>query len=124
MEQKLPDAELAIMRIIWSNAPEATMFAQIAEGLEQAGRPCRKNTLITLLRRLTGKGYISAQKKGNKNLYVPLISDSEFRESQTRGFLNKYYEGDASGLVSTLIKADMLTEEEYLSLKRILEEPK
>lgn len=124
MEQKLPDAELAIMQIIWRNAPEATLFAQIAEGLEQAGRPCRKNTLITLLRRLTSKGYITARKIGNKNLYEPVISGSEFRESQTRGFLDKYYEGDASGLVSTLIKADMLTEDEYLSLKRILEESK
>lgn len=122
MGQKLPDAELAIMRIIWKNAPEPTLFAQISEELERAGRPCHKNTLITLLRRLTQKGYIQATKIGNKNLYKPVISGSEFREEQTRGFLNKYYDGDAGGLVSTLIKADMLSEEEYKSLQRILEE--
>ena len=40
---------------------------------------------------------------------------------QTRNFLDKIYEGSAKGLVSNLILGDLLAEEEYEELARLLE---
>ena len=121
MTQKLSDAELEIMKIIWENKEETTLFSYLMEELAAQGKPCQKNTLIVLLSRLVGKGYLSATKIGRRNDYVPLISETAYQTAQTQHFIDKVYEGSVKGLVTNLITGDMLTEEEYEELKKILE---
>lgn len=124
MVQQLSDLELEVMKIIWGNSEEVTLFPYILDGMAAKGRPCQKNTLIVLLSRLMNKGFLSAKKVGRRNEYTTLISETEYRTAQTRHFLDKIYEGSAKGLVSNLIMADLLTGEEYEELKRLLEEGK
>ncbi|MCI9456379.1 MAG: BlaI/MecI/CopY family transcriptional regulator [Oscillospiraceae bacterium] len=124
MVQQISDAELEIMKIVWGNPSEVTLFPYIMEGLAAKGRPCQKNTLIVLLSRLINKGFLSAKKIGRRNEYTSLVSETEYQTAQTKSFLNKIYEGNAKGLVSTLISGDLLTGEEYEELKKLLEEGK
>lgn len=121
MSQKLSDAELEIMKIVWENPDGETLFSYIMDSLEKQGRPCQKNTLIVLLSRLVGKGFLSARKNGRKNEYIPLISEAEYQTAQTQNFLDKIYAGSIKGLVSNLIAGDLLTDEEYEELKKMLE---
>ena len=46
MVQQVSDAELEIMKIVWGNPSETTLFPYIMESLAAKGRPCQKNTLI------------------------------------------------------------------------------
>lgn len=85
------------------------------------GKPWQKNTLITLLNRLVNKGFLKAKKIGRRNEYTPLVSEAEYQTTQTKNFLEKIYEGSASGLVSMLISGDLLTENEYEELRQLLE---
>ena len=121
MVPQLSDAELEIMKIVWGNPEEVTLFPYILEGLAARGRPCQKNTLIVLLSRLMKKGFLHAQKTGRRNEYTVLISEAEYQTAQTQCFLDNIYEGSAAGLVSNLIMGDLLAEEEYEELKRLLE---
>lgn len=121
MVQQISDAELEIMKIIWGNPAETTLFSYIMEALAERGKPCQKNTLIVLLSRLVNKGFLSAEKIGRRNEYTTLVSEEQYQTAQTRYFLNKIYEGSAKGLVSNLIAGDMLTEAEYEELKKLLE---
>lgn len=121
MNQQLSDAELEIMKIVWANPGEVTLFSEIMDALAARGRPCQKNTLIVLLSRLMNKGFLSARKLGRRNEYTALVSASSYQTAQTRTFLDKLYEGSAAGLVTGLIRGDLLTEEEYGELKRLLE---
>ena len=122
MVQQLSDAELEIMKIVWGNPEEVTLFPYIMDGLAARGRPCQKNTLIVLLSRLMNKGVLSARKIGRRNEYTALVSEAEYQTAQTKNFLDKIYEGSAKGLVSNLILGDLLAEEEYEELKKINEE--
>ena len=122
MTQKLSDAELEIMKIIWENKKDTTLFSYLMEELTAQGKPCQKNTLIVLLSRLVGKGYLSATKIGRHNEYAPLISETAYQTVQTQHFIDKVYEGSVRGLVTNLITGDLLTEEEYKELKALLEE--
>lgn len=124
MLQQLSDAELEIMKIVWGNQSEVTLFPYIMDALAARGRPCQKNTLIVLLSRLIGKGFLSARKIGRRNEYTTLVSEAEYQTAQTRSFLDKIYEGSVRGLVSNLIMGDLLTDEEYEELKRLLERGK
>ena len=124
MVQRLSDAELEIMKIIWGNQSEVTLFPYIMDALAARGRPCQKNTLIVLLSRLIGKGFLSARKIGRRNEYTTLVSEAEYQTAQTKSFLDKIYEGSVRGLVSNLIMGDLLTDEEYEELKKLLERGK
>ena len=121
MLQQLSDAELEIMKIVWGNPDEVTMFPYIMDGLAARGKPCQKNTLIVLLSRLMNKGFLNAKKIGRRNEYTTLISETEYQTAQTKSFLDKIYEGNIKGLVSNLISGDLLTDGEYAELQKILE---
>ena len=124
MVQQLSDAELEIMKVVWGNPEEVTLFPFIMDGLAARGKPCQKNTLIVLLSRLMNKGFLRAKKIGRRNEYTTLVSETEYKAAQTKNFLNKIYEGNAKGLVSNLILGDLLTDEEYEELKGLLEKGK
>ncbi|MDE6892061.1 MAG: BlaI/MecI/CopY family transcriptional regulator, partial [Lachnospiraceae bacterium] len=56
--------------------------------------------------------------------YTTLVSETEYQTAQTKNFLNKIYEGNVKGLVSNLISGDILADEEYEELKKLLEKGK
>ena len=124
MVQQISDAELEIMKIVWGNTEEVTLFPYIMEGLAAGGKPCQKNTLIVLLSRLMNKGFLSARKIGRRNEYTALVSEKEYQTAQTKNFLDRIYEGSAKGLVCNLIMGDLLADEEYEELKGLLEKGK
>ena len=121
MVQQISDAELEIMKVVWSNVGEPTLFANLTEELAAKGRPWQKNTLITLLNRLINKGFLKAKKIGRRNEYTALVSETEYQTAQTKNLVDKIYEGNAKGLVSNLILGDLLADEEDEELKRLLE---
>ena len=124
MVQQISDAELEIMKIVWGNPQEVTLFSYIMDGLAARGKPCQKNTLIVLLSRLMNKGFLNARKIGRRNEYTTLVSETEYQTAQTKNLLEKVYEGSAKGLVSNLIMGDLLSDEEYDELKKMLEKGK
>lgn len=123
MVQQISDAELDIMKIIWTNG-KPTLFAFIMDELSKKGKTWQKNTVITLLSRLMEKGFLKAKKIGRRNEYTALVSEIEYQTTQTKNFLNKIYEGNVTGLVSNLIQGDLLTPDEYQEFKKLLEREK
>ena len=121
MIQQISDAELEIMKIIWGNEKEVTLFPYIMEELASRGRPCQKNTLIVLLSRLVNMVFLKANKIGRRNEYTVLVSATEYQTVQTKNFMDKIYEGSAKELVTNLIFGDLLTDEEYEELSSLLE---
>ena len=121
MVQQLSGAELEIMKVVWAKEDGPVLFAWLAEELAARGKPWQKNTLITLLNRLVNKGFLQARKTGRRNEYTALVSEGEYQAAQTRTFLDRIYEGNVKGLVSTLIAGDLLEDEEYEELKSLLE---
>ncbi len=119
--QKISDAELEIMKIVWANEENTTLFPYLMNKLEDKGKSWQKNTLITLLRRLINKGFLKANKIGRRNEYTPLVSEIDYQTAQTQNFLEKIYEGSVTGLVSNLISGDLLDNNEYEELKVLLE---
>lgn len=120
MIQQVSDAELQLMKIIWSKGGTA-LYAEIMEELTVAGRTWQKNTIITLLSRLIEKGLLKSNKIGRRNKYTAIVSEADYQTDQTKCFLNKLYEGDVKGLVATLIQGDMLTPEDYEDIRTFWE---
>lgn len=121
MVQQVSDAELELMKIIWAKGGRV-LYAQIMDELAAAGSRWQKNTVITLLSRLVEKGLLKTNKIGRRNEYAALVTEADYQALQTEKLIKKFYEGNAKGLVSTLIQRDMLTAEDYEELRQFWEE--
>lgn len=121
MVQQVSDAELELMRIIWAKGGRV-LYAQIMDELAAAGSRWQKNTVITLLSRLVEKGLLKTNKIGRRNEYAALVTEADYQALQAEKLIEKFYEGNAKGLVSTLIQRDMLTAEDYEELRQFWEE--
>lgn len=115
--RQVSEYELELMKVIWGNGGTA-LYAEIATTLSCKGMNWTKNTIITLLSRLVDKGLLKTNKLGHRNKYTAIITEEEYRTTQTESFLVKIYEGNAKGLVSTLIQKDFLSAEDYNDLKK------
>ncbi len=122
--QQVSDYELELLKIIWAGNGNQAMYAEIVDALEKKGLSWTKNTIITLLSRLVNKGFLKVQKVGRRNQYIAIVSEEQYREVQTQNLLDRVYEGDAKGLVCTLIQGELLSPEEYEELKMYWEEGK
>lgn len=61
---------------------------------------------------------MKTSKTGFRNRYIAVVSETDYQEEQTKTLLDKLYEGNAKGLVSTLIQKDLLSPDDYEDLKR------
>lgn len=117
---QISDSELELMKIIWSKGGKA-LYAEIMERLGETGKHWQKNTVITLLSRLVEKGLLKTSKIGRRNEYAALAAEADYQAAQAQTLVNKLYEGEARGLVATLIERKMLTAEDCAELRRFWE---
>ena len=116
--RRLPDAEQEVMQAIWAcNAPAARMDI---EQILFKTHPMAMTTLLTLLTRLSEKGFISIEKDGRRSYYTPLISQQEYLASQSSSFIKKLCGGNLSVLANALCDSG-LTKDEIAQLRILLE---
>lgn len=115
--QQITEYELELMKIVWANSGKA-LYVDIAKALEDKGTPWTKNTIITLSSRLIGKGFLKTTKIGRRNEYIAVVPEMVYQAAQAETFLEKIYEGNAKGLVSTLIEKDLLSPEDMEDLRK------
>ena len=116
--KRLPDSELEVMQAIWSCTPPVSR-ADIKQQLA-ASYPIAQTTLLTLLTRLTEKGFLSAELDGQRKLFTPLISQQDYLASQGNRFFTKLCGGSISTFAAALCDSG-LTKEELAELRDMLE---
>jgi predicted transcriptional regulator len=117
--RRLPDAELEVMQALWAcNMPAAR--SDIEEILFKP-HPMAMTTLLTLLTRLSDKGFISIEKSGRKSYYSPMVTREDYLASQSRNFFEKLCGGSLSVFANALCDSG-LTKEELAELRALLEQ--
>ena len=116
--QHLPDAELEVMQALWRCTPPASRAT--IENILRESRPMAATTILTLLVRLTERGFIEVHKRGRGNYYTPLISKREYLASQSRRFLNKLCSGDLNSFATALCDSG-LSKDDIDELRKLLE---
>ncbi len=119
--QQISESELILMKIIWKKGGSA-LFSQITEELKQEQSEWKNNTVLTLLSRLIGKKYLKIHKVGRRNEYIAVITEPEYQAVQTHGFIDRVYEGSVKNLVNTLLRQDILTQQEWTEIERFWKE--
>lgn len=120
--KRLPDGEFTILKVIWQ-LPNPTTSAQIMENLGEDNH-WKPQTLLTVLARLTEKGFLESIRKGRERQYTAIISEDEYLEVETSDFLKRYSGHSMGGLVKTLFSSNSLSDNELDELRSLLNQNK
>ncbi|WP_122644215.1 BlaI/MecI/CopY family transcriptional regulator [Luxibacter massiliensis] len=107
--EKLPqisEAEYEIMKIIWADSPISTN--EVCEKVPKVHNWSNK-TIHTLLSRLTAKHVISYEQRGRMYYYYPIISQKKYLSQENHLFLDRFYNGKAETLLSSLLSSSQLS---------------
>ncbi|MCI8852388.1 MAG: BlaI/MecI/CopY family transcriptional regulator [Lachnospiraceae bacterium] len=116
--RRLPDAEQEVMQALWACQVPAAR-TDIEEILFQT-HSMAMTTLLTLLTRLSERGFVKIEKEGRRSLYTPCISREEYLASQSKSFFEKLCGGNLSVFASALCDSG-LSREEIAQLRTLLE---
>ena len=79
-----------------------------------------RQTVITLLKRMTEKGAVSMDDSARAKKYVPLITREEASAEETHKFLNHVFKGKASLLVNHLVDSGDLSENDLQEILNVI----
>lgn len=113
------DAELEIMKVIWRAKGPITSL-DIGKAVED--KDWKKTTIATFLARLVEKGALAAEKQGKLYYYTPLITEKEYKRSQTKKLISSLYDGSVRDFAVSFFKEQKLSEEDIKELKAIFDE--
>jgi len=109
----LTNAEHRIMEVIWARG--AATVAEVVEALK--GKDAY-TTILTLMRILKVKGYLSSRKEGRAFVFVPKVDRDTVARKAVHQLLSKFFAGSPSELVLSFLREDEITPEELEEIKQ------
>ena len=97
------------MKVVWDNTPPVTTTMIMEQLGAERGWPVP--ALITMLTRLSEKGFVYSEKKGKMRYYYPLIKKSDYIEFITKDFMTKYHSDSFTSFYSTYYDVRMISDE-------------
>ena len=114
----LTDGELRIMRVLWDR--ERATVGEVVDNIDDANKPAY-NTILTLLKILERKGYVTHEKDGRAFVYLPVVDRSQARRSAVSHLLARFFNGSPEMLVLDLLGHDRIDENERKRVRELLE---
>lgn len=103
------------MQILWSIGSGSVQ--EVLQAFE--GKKPARTTIATMLSILETKQFVEHHSEGRFHVYHPLVSKEAYSRKQLFGFVNNYFNGSFSSMVSCFARDKNLSMEE---LDQILEE--
>ena len=114
----LTEAELRLMEVLWQK--RRATIADVTESLPPP--PIAYNTVLTTMRILEQKGYVSHEEEGRAYVYSPLVEREEAAQSAVGLLLNRFFGNKSAELALKLIENERPGEAELQRLKTLIEQ--
>jgi BlaI family transcriptional regulator, penicillinase repressor len=113
--------QLRVMHFLWSQGPATVNM--VHEHINQlAGvRPLAYTTILTVMRNLTRRGFLSQTPKQRSHVFTPLIDERSYKLNMVRQLRHDLFGGEITGLLSYLSQdeeVDQCTRERIDSLTK------
>ena len=115
----LTEAELRLMDILWENG-ESTV-AEVVEALSRHS-PLAYSTVLTTLRILEQKKYVSHKKSGRAFLYYPIVERGQARQKVIDYVLSRFFNNSPELLVLNVLEREKIQARELHRLKKKIQE--
>jgi predicted transcriptional regulator len=101
------------MEVIWTKGS-----ATVAEVVEALDGEDAYTTILTLMRILKVKGYLSSRKEGRAFVFVPKVDRDTAARKAVHQLLSKFFAGSPSKLVLSFLREEELTPGELDAIKQ------
>ena len=115
----LTPQELAIMKVVWK-LDKATV-RDVYEELREK-RPIAYTTVMTMMKILEEKGYLKKSRVERAYVYKPSRPRQQVVGAMVRDFVDRVFDGAASGLLLHLAKDGRLSNDDRQHIRRIIED--
>ena len=115
---QISEAESVVMDVLWRRHPLGAEDVVLALADRQ---DWQEATIKTLLNRLLNKGAISAQKEGRRYLYSPLLKREDWVLKESRGLLDRLFDGRVAPLVAHFSQHQELSRNDIAELRKLIE---
>jgi len=116
--QRISEAEMNVMEVIWNHKQPMTSN-EIMSFLQN--KQWKLTTVLTLLSRLTAKGFLKSQRKGRFNLYSSIISKDDYKIISSKNFLNEFYQSSIKNFFAALYSQGEISQDDLEQLKAFLD---
>jgi predicted transcriptional regulator len=115
----LTDGELRLMRVLWDKG-EASV-GEVVTALKEKPKPAY-NTVLTLLRILERKGYVTHRKDGRAFVFAATVDRSDARRNALKSLVDRFFEGSPRLLVLNLLEDEQLSAEALMGIRESIED--
>jgi predicted transcriptional regulator len=117
----MTDGELRLMRVLWEKG--SATVGGVVEALKERPKPAY-NTVLTLLRIMEKKGYVSHRKDGRAFIFEPKVGRADASRSALNTLVNRFFDGSPRLLMLNLLEDEQLPPETLQQLKSMIAEAK
>ncbi len=118
MKQGITHSEWEVMRVAWSNhnVTNNLIFDVLSEKMNW-----KMSTIKTLVRRLTEKGYLKAEKQSREYTYSPRVSQDEVFKESGDELLDQICTKRVGGFLTQFVQEREMSQADLEKLKEIIE---
>lgn len=113
----LSDSEWKLMNRLWAGPMTIMELTKALKDETGWG----KNTVITMLSRLEGKGAVKCVQESRAKRYFPVLERKDAAQMETENFLGKVYGGSLGLMMSAMVESQGLSKDDIAELAAILE---
>ena len=114
-EFTLGDRELDVMGVLWQLGS-----GTVAEVRAKLPADLAYTTVLTILRNLEEKGFVTHKTEGRAHRYVPRVARQKARESAVARLIDKLFHGSPDLLIAQLVERQKLTADDLRRLRERL----
>jgi predicted transcriptional regulator len=111
----LADREAELMEVLWEYGPST-----VAEVKERVPDELAYTTVLTILRTLETKGFVTHDAEGKAHRYSALIERDAARRSALQAMAEKFFKGSTAVLLTHLVSDEKLKPEDVQRLRALL----
>jgi|SRR5687768_16205150 predicted transcriptional regulator len=116
-ERKKPtEAELGILRVLWTRGPST-----VREVAEAMGREGAYTTVLKLLQIMTEKGLVARDEENRTHVYEAAFSEAHTQKQLVTDLLDRVFDGSAAKLVLQALSTGKATPAELAEIRKLLD---
>ena len=115
MQIVLADREAELMEVLWDFGPST-----VTEVKQRVTDDLAYTTVLSMLRTLEAKGYVTHDADGKAHRYAALIERDAARRSALKAMAEKFFKGSTSMLLTHLVADEKLAPDEVRRLRALL----
>jgi predicted transcriptional regulator len=117
MDISFTDRELDVMAVLWKRG--SGTVSEVREGLED---DLAYTTVLTMLRTLEEKGFVTHLAEGKAHRYLPAVSPDLAGKSALTRVLDKIFDGSSELLLAQLVSDRNIPPKELRRLRKLLDD--